>query len=774
MTSTAKPAQRTFRLWAKMALLLVLLVCLLAAFDYSDNINATAGNLYTLSHSDNSRVKAMAAGLAAYNLQQSMMQFQQGGKGGAGGGGGNTKIAITYGVSKSKSETKSDWQGVQAAQTTADGTVYMQVRGGGGNSTYTNTGSDIGGGERTVFDVEGKKTFQSVLTNQHLRNDNRSWEAHGGIAFDRNTIGVNAGGAIAGGYYEGTEGLHRLSRVGSLTGHTDLGEGKTTLHGGQVFGRSIRARTEDLTIISPQGTGRERGMQYSLGADVTVGYGFVSGSVDANYSRLQGNYKTVNATSGGRDAADGLTGSDTRSRDLANNIHTSDAAYNATHAWRSGQSGFYAGADGFDIENKGETRLLGGIITSDKSAEQNGYNRFVTDTLHLENVENHSSSKGFAIAANASYSKEQDKNTGEWQPGSLNSSRGATLHYDNQRGTTYAAIGTTNITIRDAAQQQAKTGHSVEDTIAQAQRDIWTDSAPGAGGATRGNLIGQDKLHSMAEEARVRREFRKVAFGLIDESINPKQEELSTKARAAWETGNKEEAARLFDEVYALQHQKNLLKAGVGAFSGVPGAAISQGVLRTINTIGRRETLDNSMRFKGIIDEKTEMRLDNISAESGAFDKTKLGGVRIDLDAICGPDDSRCSVRPDGTYIYKGSQYLPTLKDAIDPTKNKDAKRMYGATGGFQPIEGSLFGIKYKPGSFRDKVIEGYGGMHDLEGGQWPGFYDDLGNTTRHRTKGINRAAGTITIMAIFPVTPFAWSDILSEDDWTSLFMIGQ
>ena len=476
----------------------------------ADNINATASNLYTLSHSDNSRVKAMAAGLAAYNLQQSMTQFQQGGQGGAGGG-GNTKIAITYGVSKSKSESKSDWQSVQAAQTTADGTVYMQVRGGGENSTYTNTGSDIGGGERTLFDVEGKKTFQSVLTNQHLRNDNRSWEAHGGIAFDRNTLGVNAGGNIAGGYYEGTEGLHRLSRVGTLTGHTDLGEGKTTLHGAQAFGRSIRARTEDLTIISPQGTGRERGMQYSLGADATVGYGFVSGSVDANYSRLQGDYQTVNAESGARDAADSLSGRDERSQDLANNIHASDAAYNARHAHLSGQSGFYAGTDGFDIENKGEARLLGGIITSDKSAEQNGYNRFVTDTLRLENVENHSSSKGFAIAANAGYSKEQDKNTGAWQPGSLGKGMGGSDHHDNQRGTTYAAIGTTNITIRDAAQQQAKTGHSVEETIAQAQRDIWTDSAPGASGATRSHLTGQDKLHDMAEEAGVGKESGQAA-----------------------------------------------------------------------------------------------------------------------------------------------------------------------------------------------------------------------------------------------------------------------
>ena len=496
MTSTAKPAQRTFRLWAKMALLPVLLVSLLAAFG---------------------------------------------------------------------------WQSVQAAQTTADGTVYMQVRGGGENSTYTNTGSDIGGGEQTIFDVEGKKTFTAAETHRHSRNDNRSWEYSGGIVFNRNSFGANLGAAKGGGYYKSNGTDYRLSRVGTLTGHTDLGEGKTTLHGAQVFGRSIRARTEDLTIISPQGTGRERGMQFSAGADVTAGYGGVSGSVDANYSRLEGDYKTVNATSGARDAADGLTGSDARSRDLANNIHASDAAYNARHAHLSGQSGFYAGTDGFDIENKGEARLLGGIITSDKSAEQNGYNRFVTDTLHLENVENHSSSKGFAIAANAGYSKEQDEKTGEWKPGTLGSSRGATLHYDNQRGTTYAAIGTTNITIRDAAQQQAKTGHSVEETIAQAQRDIWTDSAPGAGGATRSNLIGQDKLHDMAEEARVKREVDQTRQQILQKK-DKELEQLQAQREAG--TISESEYQRRANDIHS---SKRLIDGGLRAITapgGVPGAAM--------------------------------------------------------------------------------------------------------------------------------------------------------------------------------------------------------
>ena len=124
-------------------------------------------------------------------------------------------------------------------------------------------------------------------------------------------------------------------------------------------------------------------------------------------------------------------------------------------------------------------------------------------------------------------------------------------------------------------------------------------------------------------------------------------------------------------------------------------------------------------------------------------------------------------------HIYKGSKELPTLKDAIDPTKNKDAKRMYGATGGFQPTEGTFFGTKYKPGSLWDRLTEGYAGTHDYTA-QFLGFYDKYGNTTRHRNKvTIYTAEGAATI-AIPLVTPFALPDILSEDDWTGLYILGQ
>lgn len=86
--------------------------------------------------------------------------------------------------------------------------------------------------------------------------------------------------------------------------------------------------------------------------------------------------------------------------------------------------------------------------------------------------------------------------------------------------------------------------------------------------------------------------------------------------------------------------------------------------------------------------------------------------------------------------------------------KDRDVSgKLFGATGGFQAIEGEMFGIKYKPGSFLDKLTETYAGQHDLVGGQLF-FYDAQGNgnrdLTERQTFWIDRASEA----AVLGVTP--------------------
>ncbi|WP_040977388.1 hypothetical protein, partial [Necropsobacter massiliensis] len=102
-----------------------------------------------------------------------------------------------------------------------------------------------------------------------------------------------------------------------------------------------------------------------------------------------------------------------------------------------------------------------------------------------------------------------------------------------------------------------------------------------------------------------------------------------------------------------------------------------------------------------------------------------------DLNVICG--ENRCSQNSDGSYTYYGDDNLPTLSQAIDPIKNREAISLYGATGGFQSVVGGWYSgdkavIPYKSGDISAHLVESFAGTHDMLGGQiWEGD-DKQGN----------------------------------------------
>ena len=136
----------------------------------------------------------------------------------------------------------------------------------------------------------------------------------------------------------------------------------------------------------------------------------------------------------------------------------------------------------------------------------------------------------------------------------------------------------------------------------------------------------------------------------------------------------------------------------------------------------REETLANSRLFKGIKDAKTGQVYRNDSYDSGYFDGVKLGGVRLDINAICNPNVGNCIHNDDGTITFKGGDKYPTLDKVFTPN-NDFASDFYGPTGGHQPEKGGWylpFGITipYKKGSLSDMAVESFAGTHDLLGGQ--------------------------------------------------------
>ena len=141
----------------------------------------------------------------------------------------------------------------------------------------------------------------------------------------------------------------------------------------------------------------------------------------------------------------------------------------------------------------------------------------------------------------------------------------------------------------------------------------------------------------------------------------------------------------------------------------------------------------------------------------------------MDLDVICGKDNSRCTSSPDGSIIYKGDERILTLNQALDPKINKEASKLYGPTGGFQAIQGGWylpagFTISYAPGGVSDAVVESFSGTHDFIGGELPRWYDNQGNTSRGRTTVEKIGSTATTILAIPLAAPFALVDLVSPD----------
>ena len=488
----------------------------------------------------------------------------------------------------------------------------------------------------------------------------------------------------------------------------------------------------------------------------------------------------------------------------------------ADHASVNEQAGIYAGDEGYDI-NVNHTDLKGGLITSTQKAEDEGKNRFSTGTITHSDIENHSNYSGSSfgvsgsVAANfdtpfgkegqAQSSKQAtdskgnpvylDKNGKETvsatdTEGNANRAKSATglaslqstlgLGYgsdkESQSGTTKSGINTKNIEIRDQAGQLAKTGETVEQTLDSIKTDVTTDNAAQHAGKLENHFDKDKVMKELNIQVKVTQDFRKNAFSMIDDYVLPKQAELRKQIK---EAKTEEEKTALYGAIYKLQYQKRLLETVVGIAAGSPDVAITQGTLQLAATKMREETLANSRLFKGIKDAKTGKILRNDSYDSGYFDGVKLGGVRIDVDAICNSNMGTCTYNDDNSITFKGNKDY-TLDDAIDPQQNKKAGGLYGETGGFQPVQGEwnlhFKRIPYSIGSISDMAVESFAGTHDLLGGQAWGWYDKQGNTAeKNKLTGV--ASGVTTVIAIPVSAPFALSDVMSSDMFELLMKIG-
>lgn len=499
----------------------------------------------------------------------------------------------------------------------------------------------------------------------------------------------------------------------------------------------------------------------------------------------------------------------------------SKSKVNADYASVNEQSGIFAGEDGYQINVQNHTDLKGGLITSTQKSEDDGKNRFTTGTLTFEDLANKSeysgSSFGVSLSGSMGGGESMPKEiggqklmtlgsnktfdltepdgtpTGESKTvamGSLKTQTGIGHDSESQHSVTHSGINTANIVIADENKQKELTGKTADETIGAIKTDVTVENYAEHIGSLKNNFDKEKVLKELNIQVEVTKDFSENAKATIAQVYEPKQAKLREEIKELekkkdfsdpnskeWEIYQAEQD-KLYDKIYNLQYQKRILETVVGIVALDPDTAITQGLLQGVATKLRRETLDNSRKFPGIVDKNGKVLLSNVSYDSDYFDGVKLGGVRVDVQAICGEGYDRCNKNFNGTYTFNEdpnrADGIATFNDAMDPKKNPAAKDMYGATGGVQGLMGTMIGNPYPKGSFFwDTNVEGFAGTHDFMGGQMWGFYRgkdagyEQGNTTldRRTTNKKDAIGSSVTAAVAIPVAaPFAIADIVDQD----------
>ncbi|MGS0604601.1 hypothetical protein ACQEPW_021125 [Xanthomonas oryzae pv. oryzicola] len=463
------------------------------------------------------------------------------------------------------------------------------------------------------------------------------------------------------------------------------------------------------------------------------------------------------------------------------------------------QSGIQAGDGGFDIRVHGNTDLKGAVIASTQAAVDAGANRLQTGTLTVSDITNTSNYKATGISLSGGYAaggsdgKDGAKTETQTPPTTNNGSnwswqnqgsgvQGASAGFSSKSGsrtsTTASGISGCTVVITDQAGQQAKTGQSVSDVLAALNRDVHTgDSANGLVKSWDGQKLQQQ----VSAGAEITATFGQQAHAAISGYADSKKEELSKRQSEA--TTPEEKAAVAF-ELDELETQQKMLNILVGVATGMPTESISKEALSSAADWMRKKMIESSKVFPGVIDPSTGIVdatskdpkvLNNINGPSAGVDGdgVKLGGTRIDLDALCGADNYRCVKNPDGSldmsagYVKwdKGNAKM-SLPDFLN---SDEGKKMGGLTGGIQGIQGTLAGKPYDSGSWQDHLIEYFAGPHDMIGGQLAGLYDAEGNARRDRPSYVQKFHNTWTVAAIPIAAPFAMAKALPPDVWNAI-----
>ena len=410
-------------------------------------IQGVAKSAEMIGKSKHARVNAMTAANSAYNVVQAGQALGElagaaSGAGQAAGGSTGLKISITYGQQQSESRTHTVGNTAAKSQVNAGGKVNIIATGAGKASNIDVVGSDIWGKQGTTLIADNQVNIKAAEQTHQERSTNKSSGFNAGVAIDIGkgvSAGLTVGGNYGKGYGNGDETTYVASHVGDIQSKTVIqAGGDANVIGSGIQGKRVELSAENLNIESLQNKASYDGKQMNVNGSITVGYGF---SAEGGYSKSK---------------------------------------MNSNHASVNEQAGIYAGDEGYDVNVKNHTDLKGALITSTQQAESSGLNQFSTGTLSHSDIENHSSYKGSSIGISAKGAAKGGW-TGQEKNG-ISGSVGYGRESDNQNSVTKSGINTQNIEIRNENAQQARTGKSINETLAAIKTDINTDNAESQSG----------------------------------------------------------------------------------------------------------------------------------------------------------------------------------------------------------------------------------------------------------------------------------------------------
>jgi filamentous hemagglutinin len=287
--------------------------------------------------------------------------------------------------------------------------------------------------------------------------------------------------------------------------------------------------------------------------------------------------------------------------------------------------------------------------------------------------------------------------------------------------------------------------------------------------------------NDIAAQVTITAEFGKQASHTVSTYIDGQRNALQDALK---KSNKPEEQASLKSQISDLTLQERVLNILIGAVSGQGGSALTKESLSAAAEKMRNLMIEDSTTSRGVVD-STGFELSNLSGESVGLrgDGRKIGGTRVDLDLLCGTDNSRCktATNPDGTQKLdeNGKVQLATdskgrimfSKGSIESfIQTPEGQKMVGATGGIQGYKGTLFGNPYTAGSLIDRLIEAFAGTHDFIGGNRSGLYDKQGNARRGRSSTIQALQNTWSATgAIALSAPFAVAEWLSPEVWNAI-----